>query len=125
MKKTASGFSLVELMVVVAIIGIIAAIAYPSYQGYISDTYVAQAQSDLRACGMALERYYSNDFTYVNANTNNVCTLVSPTEGTTQYNITYETLTSSAFMIRATPVGETCGSGNCMELNQTGDLTFN
>ncbi|HAK52922.1 MAG TPA: hypothetical protein DCM54_13615 [Gammaproteobacteria bacterium] len=39
-------------MIVVAIIGIVASIAYPSYQGYLTDTYRAQAASDLKACGM-------------------------------------------------------------------------
>ena len=119
------GFTLVELMVVVAIIGIVAAIAYPAYQGYISDTYVSQAQADLRGCGMALERYYSNGFTYVGADTNTVCNTNSPTEGTAQYTISYESLTSAGYTIRATPVGGSCGTGDCMELDQTGDMTFN
>ena len=61
------GFSLVELMVVVAVIGIIAAVAYPSYQNYISGTYRAQASADLKRCALALERFYSNGFTYVGA----------------------------------------------------------
>jgi type IV pilus assembly protein PilE len=125
MKTIAKGFSLVELMVTVAIIGVVAAIAYPSYQGYIQDTYTAQASSDLKACAMALERYYSNGFTYAGADTNNICTLVSPTEGVTQYDISYQSLTSTAFLIRATPVGGSCGSGDCIELNQLGDQSFN
>nr|MCS5585168.1 prepilin-type N-terminal cleavage/methylation domain-containing protein [Pseudomonadales bacterium] len=38
------GFSLVELMIALAIIGVISSIAYPSYQSYIQDTYHGQAQ---------------------------------------------------------------------------------
>ena len=125
MQTLAKGFSLVELMVTVAIIGVVAAIAYPSYQGYIQDTYAAQASSDLRGCAMALERYYSEGFTYVGADTNTICNTNSPTEGTAQYTISYETLTSTAFMIRATPVGGSCGSGDCIELNERGDQTSN
>lgn len=125
MNQLQKGLTLVELMVTVAIVGVIAAIAVPSYQGYIEDTYTAQAAADLKSCAMALERFYSNDFTYVGADTATICSTNSPTEGQVQFNITYETLTSAAFMIRATPVGETCGSGNCIELDQTGAQTTN
>ncbi len=63
----ARGYSLIELLVVVAIIGIIAAVAYPSYQGYMRDTYRGQAVADLKQCSLALDRFYSNGFTYVGA----------------------------------------------------------
>jgi type IV pilus assembly protein PilE len=119
------GFTLIELMITVAILGVVSAIAFPSYQGYIADTYRAQASADLKACAMAIERHYSNDFSYVGADTNTVCTTNSPTEGTPQFTITYESLTSSAFLIRATPIGDTCGTDNCIELNQTGDQSLN
>ncbi|MEH6390003.1 MAG: prepilin-type N-terminal cleavage/methylation domain-containing protein, partial [Pseudomonas profundi] len=45
--KNNSGFTLIELMIVVAIIGILAAIAIPSYQGYIIKTQVNRAVSEL------------------------------------------------------------------------------
>ena len=65
MKLLQFGYSLIELMIVIAIVGIISAIAYPSYQSYTCDTYRGQAVADLKVCGLALERYYSNGFTYV------------------------------------------------------------
>ncbi len=116
------GFSLVELMVVVAIIGVIAAIAYPGYQGYIADTYRGQAVADLKICALALDRYYSNDFTYVGANTASVCNLLSPQEGATKYEITYESLSATDFTIKATPTSGTCG-GECFEMTADGSQT--
>ena len=53
----AKGYTLVELMVVVAIIGILGSIAYPSYQSYTCDTYKAQAVADLRVCALQMDRY--------------------------------------------------------------------
>lgn len=124
MNTISKGFSLVEIMITVAIIGVVAAIAFPAYQGYIQDTYTAQAVSDLKACAMNVERYYSNGFTYVGADTG-VCNANSPTEGAPQYAISFPTLTSSTYVLRATPVGGSCGSGDCIELNQLGDQSFN
>ena len=117
------GYSLIEIMIVVAIIGAVASIAYPSYRGYLSDTYRAQAAADLKACGMALERFYSNESTYLGADTNTICDTNSPTEGAVQYVITYENLTATVFSIRATPIGESCSGDNCIQLDQTGDQT--
>ena len=129
MKTLEKGFSLVELMVTVAIIGVISAIAIPSYQNYINDTYTAQAVSDLKVCATALERFYSNDFTYVGAGTidssTGICTEQSPAEGQPQYMIVYKALSSTAFSIQAEPVGISCGSGDCIVLNHLGNQTLN
>lgn len=114
------GFTLLELMVVVAIVGIIAAIAYPSYQGYIESTYQAQAQADLKLCALALDRYYSNDFTYAGADTAGVCTIYSPSDGDAadkKFDLSYETLTPNNYVIRMTPVGD---MGECVELAADG-----
>ncbi|WP_339722976.1 type IV pilin protein [uncultured Paraglaciecola sp.] len=67
MKKTQQGFSLIELMISVAIIGIIASIAYPSYQGFIVSTNRGAAQADLMSLAAALERHKAASFTYKGA----------------------------------------------------------
>lgn len=114
------GYTLIELMVVVAIIGIISAIAYPSYQGYMRDTYQAQAAADLQLCASALERYYSNNFSYVNAHTSSVCAEWSPSDGpeaNKRYDIEFDSdPTQTNYVIQAIPTGE----GECIQLSANG-----
>ena len=58
------GFTLVELMVVVAIIAVLAAIAYPSYQEYILKTGRADGKAKLTEVMSAQERFYSQNQSY-------------------------------------------------------------
>lgn len=58
------GFTLIELMIAVAIVGILAAIALPSYERYVDRGYRTQAQAALREMAQQLERRYSQTFSY-------------------------------------------------------------
>ena len=58
------GFTLIELMIVVVVIGILAAIAIPSYQQYVEKTRRADAQSGLLQAAQALERCFTRTNTY-------------------------------------------------------------
>jgi general secretion pathway protein G len=58
------GFTLVELMLVVTIVGILTGIAIPTYSGYREKVDAAQASADIIAIGLALEKYYSNNNKY-------------------------------------------------------------
>jgi type IV pilus assembly protein PilE len=65
--KEAKGFTLIELMIVVAIIGIIAAIGYPSYQESSAKARRGVAQGAMMGLSSALERYYTQNNHYSDA----------------------------------------------------------
>lgn len=62
--KKNKGFTLIELMIAIAIIGILATIAYPAYQGYITRTKRSDAKVALLALQQAQEKYRANCATY-------------------------------------------------------------
>jgi prepilin-type N-terminal cleavage/methylation domain-containing protein len=63
-RKTEEGFTLIELMIVIAIIGILAAIAIPQFSAYRTRSYNSAAQADLRNLATAQEAYYVDFQTY-------------------------------------------------------------
>lgn len=69
MRHIERGFTLIELMIVVAVIGVLAAIAYPSYQEYVMRARRAEGQSLLNETAARQERYRAQNGTYITSST--------------------------------------------------------
>lgn len=122
------GFTLIELMIVVAVIAILAAIALPSYQEHVRKSRRAQAKADLVELAQFLERRHTVDNHYGGA----LAFSVSPREATgtsVMYNITRAPIAGNppnpqTFVLRAEPANaqqnDRCGT---LTLSNTGAKT--
>jgi len=60
MKRIQQGFTLIELMIVVAIVGILAAIALPAYQDYVVRSKMSEVEAAIAACKTSVSEYLSS-----------------------------------------------------------------
>jgi type IV pilus assembly protein PilE len=119
------GFTLIELMITVAVIGILAAIAMPSYQQYVLKANRQDAQAILMENAQFMERYFTTNNKYTDAT---LLSTVSPkgAAGTRiKYNITFSvTPTDSAYTLSAAPAnGQTTDTCGTLTIAHTGAQT--
>ena len=114
-----SGFTLIELMIVVVIAGILVSIAIPSWQGYVIRANRAAAKADLNELSLFMEREFTARGRYDDSdNPNNLAgdlPFDSSPQGAAEaaYNIALNNLTDSSFVLSATPTGVQEQDENC------------
>lgn len=128
MRNRSRGVTLLELMIVVAVVGILTAIAYPAYQKYGLRANRAEAKTVLLESAQFMEKNYTEANSYAKTSTGSSITLPysqSPKSGTAKYSIEFETTpTDSTYSIIAIPTTgqdeDECGSLTINQLGQNG-----
>ena len=117
MKAHYRGFTLIEMMVTVAIVAILAAIALPAYQNYVKRSHAQAAGADLVALSLALENTYQRTLQYPAAASGTSATSYVASGTTTQpwapsqsafFNYTV-TVASSSYTLQADGTGTNTG----------------
>ena len=135
MQRKESGFTLIEIMIVIAIIAILATIAVPGYQEFVAKAKRSDAQGALTGLASALERAYTENNNYCDMGTTvvadcggaggdsgiPVAALFGPTVpldgGNAYYNLTISAVANDTFTLTATRTGS-------MVADKCGDFTL-
>jgi len=110
-QQRARGFTLIELMIVVAVVGILAAFAYPSFVEFLKRGYRTDARAVLMEAAHTLQRSYSVKNTYAGVALPANLTR-SPENGTQRYTISITSQTATDFQVQAVPnfADDDCGT---------------
>jgi type IV pilus assembly protein PilA len=114
MKRVQKGFTLIELMIVVAIVGILAAIALPAYQDYVIRSKMSEAAAALAACKTSVQEYASTKGAYPTDTAASGCSTVA-TQYVASLGVVGNVITANS---------ANTGAGNC-KLVLTGQGAYN
>ena len=102
--KAQRGFSLIELMVVVVIVGILAAIAIPMYGDYVTRSKITEAMSNLSDGRVRMEQFFQDNRTYVGGLGCAAAGAAATFSGSRYFTYTCTVLTANTYTLTATGV---------------------
>lgn len=115
MKTSVRGFSLIELMIVVAIVAILGSVALPAYTEHVMRGKLAEAHGELAAMRSKLETYFLDNRTFIGACAANT---VAPLPAGKYFAYTCPTLTATAYTVQASGVAGEGTGGFTFTINQ-------
>lgn len=101
--RIAKGFTVIELMIVLAVIAVLAAIALPSYTGYVQRSKLAEAAGNLSDMRAKMEQYFLDNRTYVGACATGT---VAPLPAGKYFGYACSNLTGSTYKVTATGLAD-------------------
>ena len=122
MRNKFKGFTLVELLIVVAIVGILVSIALPAYSDYVLRGKLAEAYAQLATLRIRMEQYYQDNRTYGDPN----CSIPNIAAGSQVKYFNYTCASSSsgqAFVFTATGIATVGTSGFVFTVDDAGTKT--
>lgn len=118
--RKSAGFTLIELMVTVAIIGILAAVAVPAYTDYVTRGKIPEATSALASMRVRLEQYYQDNRNYGSDDAN--CGVPNPVSDNFTYTCNWGAGgTSQSYLVTATGVAGRGMNGFAYTIDQAGN----
>ncbi|MGD9946414.1 MAG: type IV pilin protein [Burkholderiaceae bacterium] len=114
MQSRQAGFTLIELMIVVAVIGLLAAVAYPSYTVYVTRSALNDGHAALSDWRIRMEQFYFDNRSYRNAG--GACGIAAPT-ATQYFSFTCASANANSYTLTATGNSGTT-NGFVFTLNQ-------
>jgi len=114
MKSIKNGFTLIEIMIAVAIVGILMAVALPAYSDYVTRGRLTEAFSTLGAAQPAAEQYWSNGRSYIGFDSS-----TGWVASTTNFTYAISNATQSTYTITASGTGKMAGFSYTVDQNGT------
>lgn len=120
LRHRGTGFTLIELMIVVVIVAVLAAITFPSYQRYVLDSWRSKAAACLSETANAMERRFTATMSYAGDLPELGC--IDEGNMPDRYDFELTAVAANTFTLRAAPEGPQLKDAQCLALtlNQAG-----
>ncbi len=114
--KSQRGFTLIEIMIVVVIIGILASVALPAYQDYVKGAKIPDATSNVATLRVRMEQYFQDNIRYTTTPATAICGVAMPTSDYFSYTCVAAAPPTNTYTITASATALAAGNkGHAMD----------